>query len=57
MAPWIDGFVIVVTAHRTTREVLEEGLNLMRPDQVLGLVFSDADRPSTSDKSWFRVRS
>jgi Mrp family chromosome partitioning ATPase len=57
MAPWIDGFVVVVTAHRTTREVLEEGLNLMRPEQVLGLVFSDADRPSAPNKSWFRVRS
>lgn len=58
MAPWIDGFVITVTAHRTTRECLEEGLNLMRPEQVLGLVFCEADRPTPPNtKSWFRVRS
>jgi Mrp family chromosome partitioning ATPase len=43
MAPWIDGFVVVVAAHETPRRVLEEGLNAMRQDQILGLVFSGDD--------------
>jgi Mrp family chromosome partitioning ATPase len=43
MAPWIDGFVVVVAAHKTPRKVLEEALNAMRQDQILGLVFSGDD--------------
>ena len=54
MAPWVDGFVIVVTAHRTTREALEESLNGMREEQVLGLVFSGADRSPHARSEAFR---
>lgn len=56
MARWIDGFVVVVTAHETTREHLEEALNVMNPEQVLGLVFCEADRSSAHDKDWLHTR-
>ena len=55
MAPWIDGFVVVVTAHRTRREVLEEALSGMREEQVLGLVFSD-EQTSGSKRVGNRAR-
>lgn len=48
IAPWVDGFLVVVAAHKTQRKALEDGLNAMRPDKILGLVFSGDDGPS-----WF----
>jgi capsular exopolysaccharide synthesis family protein len=44
IAKWVDGFLMVVAAHRTPREALEEALTLMRPASVLGLVFNGYDR-------------
>jgi capsular exopolysaccharide synthesis family protein len=42
---WVDGFVVVVMAHKTPRKLLEEALNLMDPNKVVGLVFNGDDRP------------
>jgi capsular exopolysaccharide synthesis family protein len=54
---WIDGFLIVVAAHRTPRKLLEEALNLMEPAKMVGLVFNGDDRPPwTSSKSMSAVR-
>jgi Mrp family chromosome partitioning ATPase len=44
---WVDGFLLVVTAHRTPRRLLEDALTTLDPSKVLGLVFNQADR-STS---------
>lgn len=55
MAPWMDGFLVVVAAHETTRKVLEEGLNAMREDQVLGLVFCGDDGSPWLPRSGFHV--
>jgi Mrp family chromosome partitioning ATPase len=41
---WVDGFLIVVTAHRTARKLLEESLNVMEPTKIVGLVFNGDDR-------------
>lgn len=46
IADWVDGFVMVVAAHRTPREALEEALTLMHPSSVLGLVFNGYKRSS-----------
>ncbi|MBI4011595.1 MAG: CpsD/CapB family tyrosine-protein kinase [Candidatus Rokubacteria bacterium] len=42
---WVDGFLVVVAAHRTPRALLEEALNVMDPAKVVGLVFNGDDRP------------
>jgi len=42
---WVDGFVIVVGAHRTPRKLLEEALNVMDPSKIVGLIFNGDDRP------------
>lgn len=47
IAKWADGFIMVVAAHRTPREALEEALTLMRPASILGLVFNGYDRSTT----------
>ena len=41
---WVDGFLIVVTAHQTPRKLLEEALNVTEPAKILGLVFNGDDR-------------
>jgi capsular exopolysaccharide synthesis family protein len=41
---WVDGFLIVVAAHRTPRKLLEEALNVTEPAKILGLVFNGDDR-------------
>lgn len=39
----VDGFLIVVSAHRTPRTMLEEALDLMDPEKAMGLVFNRSD--------------
>jgi capsular exopolysaccharide synthesis family protein len=46
---WVDGFLLVVTAHRTPRRLVEDALTTLDPSKVLGLVFNQADR-STSGR-------
>ena len=41
---WVDGLLIVVSAHRTTRRLLEEALYVTEPINVVGLVFNGDDR-------------
>jgi len=46
---WVDGFLIVVAAHRTPRKLLEEALNVTEPAKLLGLVFNGDDRHLSRD--------
>lgn len=41
---WVDGFLIVVGAHRTARRLLEEALNVTERGKIVGLVFNGDDR-------------
>jgi capsular exopolysaccharide synthesis family protein len=41
---WIDGFLVVVAAHKTPRKLVEESLNVMDPPKVIGFVFNSDDR-------------
>lgn len=43
MTEWVDGFVVVVAAHKTPRSILEEALSVMSQDQILGLVYNGDD--------------
>jgi capsular exopolysaccharide synthesis family protein len=45
IARWVDGFLMVVAAHRTPRKLFEEGMSLLDPSRVIGLVFNGASRP------------
>jgi len=40
---WVDGFLIVVAAHRTARKLLEEALNVIEQTKIVGLVFNGDD--------------
>jgi capsular exopolysaccharide synthesis family protein len=43
----VDGFLVVVSAHKTTRKLIEEALKALDPATVLGLVFNGDDQPVT----------
>jgi capsular exopolysaccharide synthesis family protein len=53
IAKWIDGLLMVVAAHRTPRKLVEEGLNLVDPSKVLGLVFNGDDRPFSGYSAYY----
>jgi capsular exopolysaccharide synthesis family protein len=48
----VDGFIIVVAADRTPRKLVEESLNALNPDKVLGFVFNN-DQGSSRYASYY----
>jgi protein-tyrosine kinase len=48
LARLVDGFVLVVAAHDTSREIFGEALSLLEPQKVLGLVLNGDDGPAWS---------
>jgi capsular exopolysaccharide synthesis family protein len=40
---WIDGFLLVVAAHRTPRKLVAETLDLIDPDKLIALLFNADD--------------
>jgi capsular exopolysaccharide synthesis family protein len=42
---WVDGFLLVVAAHRTPRKLLAEALDLMEPAKLIALLFNEDDEP------------
>jgi capsular exopolysaccharide synthesis family protein len=49
IAKCVDGFLLVVAAHKTPRKLLEEALNLLDPLKVIGLVFNEDDHLLAGD--------
>lgn len=45
IAELVDGFIVVVAAHRTRRADIDEALRIVDPAKVLGFVLNNADRP------------
>ena len=43
IARWVDGFLVVVSAHRTPRRLAEEALTVVERAKILGLVFNGDD--------------
>src|SRR5262245_55484864 len=48
IAHWVDGFLLVVAAHRTPRRLVGEALSVVEPDKMLGIVFNGDDQPPSS---------
>jgi len=53
ISKWVDSFLLVVRANTTPRRLLEESLNLMDPQKVLGLVFNNDERPRTTYHDYY----
>ena len=45
IARWVDGFIVVVAAHRTPRRLVEEALTVVETDKIIGLIFNRDERP------------
>jgi capsular exopolysaccharide synthesis family protein len=45
---WVDGFLVVVAAHKTPRKLVGEALSQLNPAKVLGVVFNADDQPTSS---------
>src|SRR5262249_25418380 len=48
IAHWVDGFLLVVAAHRTPRRLVGEALSVVDPGKMLGIVFNGDDQPPSS---------
>ncbi|PYO54014.1 MAG: hypothetical protein DMD83_23180 [Candidatus Rokuibacteriota bacterium] len=44
ISKWVDGFLLVVGSDRTPAKLVEEALNRMEPDKIVGFVFNDDAR-------------
>jgi capsular exopolysaccharide synthesis family protein len=53
LARCVDGFLIVVAAHKTPRKALAEALNLVDSTKTIGLVFNGDDRPLSPYSSYY----
>jgi len=45
LARWVDGFIVVVSAHNTSRKQLAEALTALERNKIVGLVFNGDDQP------------
>jgi capsular exopolysaccharide synthesis family protein len=45
LSQWVDGLILVVMAHSTPAELLDEALSAMDPEKVVGIVFNGDDLP------------
>src|SRR5204862_268880 len=50
---WVDGFLVVVGAHKTPRRLVAEALHLLEPAKVIGIVFNGDDRPRSSHYGYY----
>jgi hypothetical protein len=41
----VDGFLVVVGAHKTPRRLVQDALKTLEPSAVIGLIFNADDRP------------
>jgi capsular exopolysaccharide synthesis family protein len=49
----VDGYLIVVAAHRTPRRLLREAINLLDSTKIVGVVFNGDDRPLNSYSGYY----
>ena len=52
IAKWVDGFFMVVAAHRTRRRMVEEAFDMIDSAKMLGVVFNGDDCPMSSYSSY-----
>ena len=52
---WVDGFLLVVQAHRTPRRLVEEAFNVVDPAKMIGLVFNGDDHPLSGSYSGYHA--
>jgi len=57
IARLVDGFFVLVGAHRTRRELLQEALAALDSTKILGLVFNGDDRPRRGYDGYYTAQA
>jgi Mrp family chromosome partitioning ATPase len=50
---WVDGVMLVVSAHKTPRKLVAEALSQLDPAKVVGVVFNADDNPSSTSYGYY----
>jgi Mrp family chromosome partitioning ATPase len=50
---WVDGFLVIIGAHRTPRKLVADALDLLDPAKIVGVVFNGDDRPLSSRYGYY----
>src|SRR6185436_149336 len=50
---WVDGFLLVVGAHKTPRSLVQDALNLLDMSKVIGIVFNGDRRPLSNGYGYY----
>ena len=53
LARLVDGYLVIVAAHRTPRKLLTDGLALLDPAKVIGVVFNGDDQHRSSHYGYY----
>ena len=49
----VDGFIVVVAAHRTPKKLVEEALNSLDQEKVLGFIFNSDEQPLSGYRYYY----
>jgi protein-tyrosine kinase len=44
LEPWIDGILLIVTAHKTPRELVSKAIDSINPTKMIGILFNNDDQ-------------
>lgn len=50
---WVDGFVMIVAAHRTPRKLIEKACQIVDPAKMIGLIFNNDAHPAHGYYSYY----
>lgn len=50
VARWVDGMIVVVSAHQTPRSLLETSLDIVDPTKLIGIVFNGFDNLASANR-------
>jgi capsular exopolysaccharide synthesis family protein len=53
IAKCVDGFLLIVAAHRTPQRLIEEALDIIEPAKMIGIVFNRDDRPISNSYGYY----
>ena len=53
LAKWVDGFVMIVAAHKTPQRLIEEALRVLDPAKLIGIVFNRNDRRMSDSYGYY----
>jgi protein-tyrosine kinase len=53
IAKSVDGFLLIVSAHRTPQRLVEEALDIIEPAKMIGIVFNRDDRPVPNSYGYY----